>query len=97
MGMRRSVRVIGTTRRPIAAQIGPQRFVGPDNGIFTPMFQQAEQLGWPVRIVHTHRTVYWLPEVSDIFHGRDVFAPVAAHWAAGVPLEALGDVIDDPV
>jgi S-adenosyl-L-methionine hydrolase (adenosine-forming) len=88
---------VGTARRPIAAQIGPQRFVGPDNGIFTPMLQQAEQLGWPVRIVHTHRTACWLPEVSDIFHGRDVCAPVAAHWAAGVPLEALGDVIDDPV
>ena len=81
---------VGTARRPIAAQIGPQRFVGPDNGIFTPMFQQAEQLRWPVRIVHTHRTAYWLPKVSDIFHGRDVFAPVAAHWAAGVPLDALG-------
>jgi S-adenosylmethionine hydrolase len=70
---------VGTARRPIAAQIGPQRFVGPDNGIFTPMLQQAEQLSWPVRIVHTHRTTYWLPEVSAIFHGRDVFAPVAAH------------------
>ena len=57
---------------------------------------RLSELGWPVRIVHTHRTAYWLPEVSDIFHGRDVFAPVAAHWAAGVPLEALGDVIDDP-
>jgi len=88
---------VGTARRPIAAQIGPQRFVGPDNGIFTPMFHQAEQSRWPVRIVHTHRTAYWLPEVSDIFHGRDVFAPVAAHWAAGVPLEDLGEVIDDPV
>ena len=88
---------VGTARRPIAAQIGPQRFVGPDNGIFTPMFQQAAQSQWPVRIVHTHRTAYWLPRVSDIFHGRDVFAPVAAHWAAGVPLDALGDVIEDPV
>jgi S-adenosylmethionine hydrolase len=88
---------VGTARRPLAAQIGPQRFVGPDNGIFTPLFQRAAQAQWPVRIVHTHRTAYWLPEVSDIFHGRDVFAPVAAHWAAGVPLEALGEVIEDPV
>src|SRR5262249_17136623 len=88
---------VGTDRRPIAAQIGPQRFVGPDNGIFTPMFQQAEQLSWPVRIVQDHRTVYWAPAGSYSFHGRDVFAPVAADWAAGVPLETLGDVIDDPV
>ena len=88
---------VGTARRPIVAQIGSQRFVGPDNGIFTPLFERAAQARWPVRIVHTHRTAYWLPQVSDIFHGRDVFAPVAAHWAAGVPLEDLGEVIDDPV
>jgi len=36
-------------------------------------------------------------KVSDIFHGRDVFAPVAAHWAVGVPLEALGEGIEAPV
>jgi S-adenosylmethionine hydrolase len=88
---------VGTARRPLAAQIGPQRVVGPDNGIFTPLFQRAAQAGWPVRMVHTDRTAYWLPQVSAIFHGRDVFAPVAAHWAAGVPLEALGEVIEDPV
>jgi S-adenosylmethionine hydrolase len=88
---------VGTTRRPLAAQIGRQRVVGPDNGLFTLLFQRAEQAGWPVRIVHTHQTAYWLPEVSAIFHGRDVFAPVAAHWAAGTPLEAFGDVIEDPV
>ena len=52
---------VGTARRPLAAQIGPQRFVGPDNGIFTLMFQRAEHLQWPVRIVHTHHTAYWLP------------------------------------
>ncbi len=88
---------VGTARRPLAAQIGPQRVVGPDNGIFTLLLQRAVQAGWPVRIVHTHRSTYWLPEVSAIFHGRDVFAPVAAHWAAGTALEAFGDVIDDPV
>ena len=47
--------------------------------------------------MHMHRMAYWLPEVSDIFYCRDVFAPVAAHWASGVPLEALGEEIDDPV
>src|SRR5262245_22095074 len=54
---------VGTARRPIAAQIGRQRFVGPDNGIFTPLFQRATQVGWKVRIVHTHQTAYWLPQV----------------------------------
>jgi S-adenosylmethionine hydrolase len=88
---------VGTARRPIAAQIGTQRFVGPDNGIFTPMFNRARQAGWPIRVVHTDRTAYWLPDVSDVFHGRDVFAPVAAHWASGVALDDLGEMIDDPV
>lgn len=88
---------VGTERRPIAAQLGPQRFVGPDNGVFTPMLLRAERAGWPVQIVHTNKSEYWLPDVSDIFHGRDIFSPVAAHWAAGVPLEALGTPIDDPV
>ena len=88
---------VGTARRPIAAQIGLQRVVGPDNGIFTALFQRARQAGWPVRLVHTNRPAYWLPQVSAIFHGRDVFAPVAAHWATGVALEDLGEVIDDPV
>lgn len=88
---------VGTARRPIAAQIGTQRFVGPDNGIFTPMLNRARQLGWPIHIVHTHRQTYWLPDVSDIFHGRDVFAPVAAHWATGVALDDMGETINDPV
>ena len=88
---------VGTERRPIAAQIGPQRFVGPDNGVFSGLYEQAEQENWPVKIVHTDKPDYWLPKISDIFHGRDIFSPVAAHWAAGVPLEDLGAVIDDPV
>lgn len=88
---------VGTTRRPIAAQIGPQRFVGPDNGVFTPAYERAEREGWPVKIVHTDKPEYWLPKVSHIFHGRDIFSPVAAHWAAGVSLADLGTVIDDPI
>jgi len=88
---------VGTKRRPIAAQIGPQRFVGPDNGVFTLAYQRAERNGWPVKIIHTNKPEYWLPEVSNIFHGRDIFSPVAAHWAAGVSLEQLGEPVDDPI
>lgn len=88
---------VGTARRPLAAQIGPQRVVGPDNGVFTPLYLRAEREGWPLEIVHTDRPEYWLPEISAVFHGRDIFAPVGAHLFAGVPLEALGTPIDDPV
>ncbi len=88
---------VGTQRRPIAAQIGSQRFVGPDNGIFTLLYERAEMEGWTITVVHTNKPKYWLPEISNVFHGRDIFSPVGAHLASGVPLEELGDLIDDPV
>ena len=88
---------VGTARRPIAARIGSQLFVGPDNGVFTPMYERAERHGWPMTVVHTNNSRYWLPDVSHIFHGRDVFSPVTGHLAAGVPLTDLGPVITDPV
>jgi S-adenosylmethionine hydrolase len=88
---------VGTQRRPIAAQIGPQRFVGPDNGVFSPLYTRAEREGWPVEIVHTDNPEYWGEKISDIFHGRDIFSPVGAHFATGVPLSKLGTPIEDPV
>ncbi len=88
---------VGTNRRPIAAQFGTQYFVGPDNGVFTPVLERAEREGWPLKIVHTNRPDYWLPTISNVFHGRDIFSPVAAHLVSGVSLEDLGDPVDDPV
>jgi S-adenosylmethionine hydrolase len=88
---------VGTHRRPIAAQIGSQIFVGPDNGVFTPLYLRAEKEGWPLKIVHTNRPEFWLDEISHVFHGRDIFSPVGAHLACGVPLEALGDFITNPI
>ena len=88
---------VGTSRRPIAARLGRQTFVGPDNGLFTPMFEDAEKNTLPLEIVHLTNGKYFLPEVSRTFHGRDIFAPVAAHLANGVPLEELGPAIRDPV
>lgn len=88
---------VGTARRPIAARIGSQFFVVPDNGVLEKVFQRAERENLSVTVVHTDRPRYWMPRVSDIFHGRDIFAPVGAHLAAGVPLQQLGELIDDPV
>jgi len=88
---------VGTERRPIAAQIGPQRFVGPDNGVCTLMLERAERNYWPVKLVHLNKPEYWLTKVSDIFHGRDIFSPAAAHLAGGASLDDLGVAIDDPV
>jgi S-adenosylmethionine hydrolase len=88
---------VGTDRRHIAARLGTQYFVGPDNGVITMLLERAEAEGWSVEIVHTDTREYWLAEISHVFHGRDVFSPIAAHLANGVPLQMLGAPIHDPV
>lgn len=88
---------VGTARRPMAARIGGQYYVGPDNGTITRWLERAESEGLQTVFIHLNRTEYWLPKVSHVFHGRDIFSPAAAHLAAGVPLEQLGAVIHDPV
>jgi hypothetical protein len=88
---------VGTARRPMAARFGTQIYVGPDNGLITMMVDRARREGWPMAFYHLNQPKYWLPEVSNIFHGRDIFAPVAAHLANGVPFAELGSPLDDPV
>ena len=88
---------VGTRRRPMAARLGAYYFVGPDNGLFTPMYEDAEKNGWPLEIVHLTNRKYFLAEISRTFHGRDIFAPVGAALANGVPLKDLGPAITDPV
>ena len=88
---------VGTGRRPIACRLGEQFFVAPDNGLLTPLIENAEENRDPVKFVHLDQPWFWLPQVSDVFHGRDIFSPVGAHLAKGVKLEALGTCIDDPV
>lgn len=88
---------VGTKRRGMAAHIGSYYFVGPDNGLFTPVYDHAIQQGWQQEFVSLTNPVYFLDEVNPIFHGRDVFAPVAAHLANGVPLSELGEPFSDPI
>ncbi|MDT8897393.1 SAM-dependent chlorinase/fluorinase [Thermanaerothrix sp. 4228-RoL] len=88
---------VGTQRRPLAARVGDYFFVAPDNGLLSFVIREGEIHRWPMEFVHLTQSAYWLPNVSRSFHGRDVFAPVAAHLAKGVPLEALGPRIEDPI
>jgi S-adenosylmethionine hydrolase len=88
---------VGTHRRSMAARIGEQYFVGPDNGLFTPMILDAKRAGCEMVFIHLDKPEYWLKNVSHTFHGRDIFSPVAAHLAIGVPLEKLGTPFVDPV
>jgi S-adenosylmethionine hydrolase len=86
---------VGTHRRPLVMQAGEDFFVGPDNGLFTPFLKHAETSKLPVLAVHLDVPQFWLPVVSQTFHGRDIFAPVAAHLARGIPLAQLGTPISD--
>jgi S-adenosylmethionine hydrolase len=119
---------VGSTRRPIAVQMGETTYIAPDNGILplaifgvqgyvapdvshspgiidlspgkidlaqvvvpfqAPAFQKGSKM------VHLNKPEYWLPSVSNTFHGRDIFAPCAAHVSLGLPLQALGEAIRD--
>ena len=88
---------VGTERKPIAARIGDHYFVAPDNGVLTACLERARDEGWSSEFVHLDRPEYWLENVTMTFHGRDLFSPVGAHLAAGVPLADLGTPFDDPI
>jgi S-adenosyl-L-methionine hydrolase (adenosine-forming) len=88
---------VGTKRRPMAAHIGDWFYVGPDNGTITSLLERAKQEDWRTEFVELNRAQYWLQNVSYVFHGRDIFSPVAAHLANGIPLGELGTSFNDPV
>ncbi|NLE75154.1 MAG: SAM-dependent chlorinase/fluorinase [Chloroflexi bacterium] len=83
---------VGTQRRPLAAQTSQGLFVAPDNGVLT----TALAAPGPQQVVHLTNPTVWRRPVSATFHGRDIFAPAAAHLALGWPLERLGQPIADP-
>ncbi len=82
---------VGTRRRPIIVKTGGHFFVGPDNGIFGKVISGSS------RVVHITNRRYFLSEPGSTFHGRDIFAPVAAHLSNGVSYEKMGHFIDDSV
>jgi S-adenosylmethionine hydrolase len=82
---------VGTRRGQVAVQAGEHVLVGPDNGL---LIWAAEALGGVVRAHSLANPDYQLQRVSKTFHGRDIFAPAAAHVAAGVAVAALGPEVD---
>jgi S-adenosylmethionine hydrolase len=83
---------VGSARRPLALEAADgSLFVGPDNGLLIPA---AERQGGIVRAVAIENRDYALEAVSRTFHGRDLFAPAAAHLALGVALDELGPAVD---
>lgn len=84
---------VGSLRRLLGIQAGGHLFVGPDNGIFWPVISGCKD----AVIVQLTESRYFLPHVTSTFHGREVFAPVAAHLSLGTDLLQMGAVINDPV
>jgi S-adenosyl-L-methionine hydrolase (adenosine-forming) len=85
---------VGTARRGVAVVAGRGVLVGPDNGLLVPA---AEALGGVTAAYELADPAYFLPEVSATFHGRDVFAPVAAHLCLGLDPARLGPPVRDLV
>jgi len=81
---------VGTSRRPLLAEMAGQYFVAPDNGVLSMIFAREQP-----KVRHITNQRYFLDPVSRTFHGRDVFSPVAAHLAAGVKSANFGKLIED--
>jgi S-adenosyl-L-methionine hydrolase (adenosine-forming) len=81
---------VGSERNPIIVQTPGAFFVGPDNGIFTYVVKTERISG----IFRLENPAYRAREVSSTFHGRDIFAPVAAHLFNGVPPAEMGPELD---
>lgn len=82
---------VGSGRRPILVAAGGHYFIGPDNGIFSRIYYSGE----PPTVIHITSRHYFLPQLSSTFHGRDIFAPVAAWLSKGINILRFGDPITD--
>ena len=84
---------VGSGRRPILVVTENYYFVGPDNGIFSLVLQEAER----IRVHHITASHYYLTDHGPTFHGRDIFAPVSGWLTKGIPTENFGEEITDYV
>jgi S-adenosylmethionine hydrolase len=81
---------VGTRRDIVAVRCGGHLFLAPDNGLLGPILAQHP----PEEVYRVENENLFRHPVSRTFHGRDVFAPVAAHLSQGLPLKALGRLLD---
>lgn len=78
---------VGSDRKLVAVEMGNHRFVAPDNGLLSIAARRYP----PTRIVSLTNVQFWRSTVSSTFHGRDILAPVAAHWSLGVDAAQFGE------
>ncbi|HVG20660.1 MAG TPA: SAM-dependent chlorinase/fluorinase [Blastocatellia bacterium] len=84
---------VGSSRRPVLVMTDDYNFIGPDNGVFSYIYQR-EHVN---RVVHLTVQHYFRTPVSSTFHGRDVFAPCAAYTSKLVDWRKMGEEVSDPV
>jgi S-adenosylmethionine hydrolase len=82
---------VGSARRAILVEIASALLIGPDNGLLS----LVASPGAVRRVIHLTNSRYFLPHVSQTFHGRDIFAPVSAHLSRGLSLEEFGPSVSN--
>lgn len=83
---------VGSSRRQLAIKAAGHFFVGPDNGIFWPIIEENPN----AEIINLSETRYFLSHVTSTFHGRDIFAPVAAYISLGTEISKMGTSMSEP-
>lgn len=86
---------VGSERRALIVQTAEAFFVAPDNGVLTYVVRDVRQA--MEHIINISNPQFWLDHISSVFHGRDIFAPVAAHLSLGVPAADFGKEVKDLV
>jgi S-adenosylmethionine hydrolase len=81
---------VGTDRAIIYARIGEQNYIAPDNGLLSRLAKRTP----PSKLIRLAEPAYWLKNISNTFHGRDIMAPAAAHLALGLDPSQLGPPVD---
>jgi S-adenosyl-L-methionine hydrolase (adenosine-forming) len=84
---------VGSRRRALMVEIDDTYLIGPDNGVLSLACEERK----PTRIIQLSNPSYYLKPTSGTFHGRDIFAPVAAYLSLGIVPEAFGETVDDYV
>ena len=83
---------VGTDRKALILEVNNQYFIGPDNGIFSLLFEEFDYKAYSL-----NKPIFWRDTPSRTFHGRDIFSPVAAHLANGVAPSKMGDPLRELV
>lgn len=84
---------VGSLRRPILVTTEDHYFIGPDNGVFTAIYESSHNHFF--KVIEITAKHYYRPMRGFTFHGRDIFAPIAAHLSKGTESRVFGDQIDD--